>query len=173
MIILLSGKCGNGKDTIADYLVTNYNYSKYSFAETLKHHTSQKYNFDPVLCFTQEGKKTTIGDKTVRDLLISEALEIRKTNDNYFVEKTVSKFQKGTDIVISDCRYPNEIEYITKAFKDVIVLRVNKSDQQNPTHLLPSETQLDNYQFDYIIDNDGSMESLYNSVSVFLSKTNP
>ena len=69
--------------------------------------------------------------------------------------------------------YPNEIEYITKAFKDVIVLRVNKSDQQNPTHLLPSETQLDNYQFDYIIDNDGSMESLYNSVSVFLSKTNP
>jgi len=41
------------------------------------------------------------------------------------------------------------------------VIRINR-DIDNGTH--PSETALDNYSFDYIIDNNGTMEDLISSV---------
>ncbi len=36
MIIGIFGKKGHGKDTIADYLVDNYNFHKLSYAEPIK-----------------------------------------------------------------------------------------------------------------------------------------
>ena len=36
MIIGLSGKAGSGKDTIADYLVTNYGYTKFALADAVR-----------------------------------------------------------------------------------------------------------------------------------------
>lgn len=42
-LIILSGKAGSGKDSAADYLVQNKNYTRVAFADALKEYCSSKY----------------------------------------------------------------------------------------------------------------------------------
>lgn len=87
--------------------------------------------------------------------------------------------------IITDMRFPNEL----KAVKDRggITIRVNRNNNvcvcvndskldclvqcnEKPQH--PSETALDNAKFDYVIDNDGSIEDLVNIIHEILIKNN-
>lgn len=74
--------------------------------------------------------------------------------------------------IITDTRFPNEL----KAIKDRggISVRVNRnSDTQFSTDIPhPSETALDNAEFDYIIDNNGTIEELIEKVREILIKEN-
>ncbi len=79
--------------------------------------------------------------------------------------------------IISDCRFENEAKAIKD--RDGIVVRINR-----PTHELepdaltgkqlmsfpkhPSETSLDSWEFDYTIDNSGSLEELLEQVRTML-----
>ncbi len=69
--------------------------------------------------------------------------------------------------VITDTRFPNE----AKAIKDRggIVIRVNRpvhalSQDNKCTVLHPSEVSLDNWEFDYVIQNKGTVEDLVEEV---------
>ena len=69
--------------------------------------------------------------------------------------------------IITDVRFPNEAQAIKD--RGGIVIRINR-DYQNPLmpdvaipeH--PSETALDNHNFDYVIDNSGSISDLIDKV---------
>lgn len=83
--------------------------------------------------------------------------------------------KKGYSIV-ADTRFPNEL----KAIKDRggISIRVNRHNPQdgseygwgNPNANHPSETSLDNAEFDYVVDNSGSIEDLIEKIKVILIK---
>jgi hypothetical protein len=71
--------------------------------------------------------------------------------------------------LITDMRFPNEL----KAIKDKggISIRVNRHNHPNdinPNTEHPSETALDNEEFDYVIDNNGTIEELIEKVKVVL-----
>lgn len=70
--------------------------------------------------------------------------------------------------IISDLRFVNEAEAIKQ--KGGICIRVNRwledLDKTDTRH--ESETALDNYQFDHVIDNSGSLEELLNQVRTLL-----
>lgn len=70
------------------------------------------------------------------------------------------------DWVITDMRFPNELESVKN--KNGITIRVNRleTDYLAGTHL--SETALDDYEFDYIINNDGTLEDLIIKVKAIL-----
>ena len=79
--------------------------------------------------------------------------------------------------IITDVRFPNE----AKAIKDRngIIIRINRnlledSGLENIDLKMqhPSETALDNYNFDYIIDNNGTIEELIKKVKEILIKEN-
>lgn len=72
--------------------------------------------------------------------------------------------------IITDCRFPNECEAIKK--RDGILIRVNRpSTESDDKH--PSEVALDDYKdFDYIIQNDNSIEDLIQKVKDILVKEN-
>lgn len=82
--------------------------------------------------------------------------------------------------IITDTRFPNECEAIKK--RGGILIRVSrpqffrKQDLENPEYVAkhnhPSETSLDDYQFDYVINNDGSIEELIGKVREVLVKEN-
>lgn len=59
--------------------------------------------------------------------------------------------------VVTDVRFPNEAKAI--ADKDGILIRINRLGVK-PVNNHPSETSLDDYGFDYIIDNDSTIKSL-------------
>lgn len=56
MIIGLAGKLESGKDTIADYLVKEYGYTKMAFADNLKHMCMKVFDLTCEQCYTTEGK---------------------------------------------------------------------------------------------------------------------
>ena len=72
--------------------------------------------------------------------------------------------------IITDMRFPNELEAV-KA-KDGITIRVNRINRWNKLQDIEhaSETALDNAKFDYVIDNDGTIEDLIKKVKVILIK---
>lgn len=67
--------------------------------------------------------------------------------------------EKQSKWIITDLRFPNEY----KAIKDHggILFRINRGNPYDNTNKHSSETALDNYEFDYTICNDGTLENLY------------
>jgi hypothetical protein len=71
--------------------------------------------------------------------------------------------------IITDTRFPNEAEAIKKA--DGIIIRVDRPGVK-PINPHPSETGLDDWKFDYVINNDGSLKDLTKKVNKILKKEN-
>lgn len=101
------------------------------------------------------------------------------TIKEYIEKEGIVKFEKKLTIkgkekvkypnwIITDMRFPNEL----KAVKDRggISIRVSKTGIHTPKieDLHPSETALDNYEFDYHIDNSGTIEDLIEKVRKIL-----
>lgn len=73
--------------------------------------------------------------------------------------------------IISDVRFPNEVEAIKD--RNGIIIRINRNNSLFKSVVHESETALDNYDnFDYIINNDGTIEELTFKVREILVKEN-
>jgi len=95
-------------------------------------------------------------------------------------EEDVSKILKEPNWIITDVRFPNEAQAIKD--RGGIVIRVNRplgphnlkynddgtTDFKGSLH--PSETALDDWTFDYAIDNNGTIEELISNVKNLLEK---
>tara|TARA_E500000331_G_scaffold206374_1_gene197935 strand:- start:1684 stop:2223 length:540 start_codon:yes stop_codon:yes gene_type:complete len=66
----------------------------------------------------------------------------------------------GESVVITDVRYPNEADAIQSAGGTLI--RIDRPDVPRLDH--PTENALDDYDFDHVIDNSGSVEELCDAV---------
>jgi hypothetical protein len=85
---------------------------------------------------------------------------------NIWVNATLGKIKEDDKVIITDCRFPNEVEGIKKR-KGVVVRVVRPSKISTSTH--PSETSLNDYKdWDYIIINDGTLEDLERKVREML-----
>jgi hypothetical protein len=71
--------------------------------------------------------------------------------------------------IITDTRFPNEAEAIKKA--GGIVVRINRPGVQ-PINPHPSETSLDDWNFDAVINNDGDVADIVHKVGLLLYKHN-
>jgi dephospho-CoA kinase len=167
-IFMLSGYLQSGKDTVADYLVDEYNFTRFAFADALKDQVAEKYNIDRTLMDSSDGKKSkTSSGETVRQILIKHGLEMRTIDPDYWIKNIISSIDKSENkqgfYVISDWRYPNEYDQVYKYFGDIVkTIRINRWDT------IPlqdaSETGLDNLDFDYVIENKGTLEELHISL---------
>jgi hypothetical protein len=72
--------------------------------------------------------------------------------------------------LITDMRFPNEMQAVED--RDGITIRVNRDNGTRTINVNPhaSETALDDATFDYIIDNDGTIEDLIKKVKEILIK---
>ena len=80
---------------------------------------------------------------------------------------------KYSNWIITDCRFPNEAQAIKD--RGGIIVRINRPLNDNIDKALkgiisthPSETSLDNYSFNYTIDNSGTIEELIQKVKEIL-----
>ena len=143
MIIGICGFIGSGKDTIADYLVNLHHFRRESFANSLKDAVAHVFGWDRTLL---EGRtKHSREWREKRDDWWSERLGIEITprfilqqwgtevcrkafHDDIWIASLENKLRTSTDnIVISDCRFPNEI----KSIKDAggMVIRVKRGPE--------------------------------------------
>ena len=114
--------------------------------------------------FNWNGEKDTYG----RTLLQQVGTDIVGAQQpDFWVDFIISILQFFKDswdvVIIPDCRYVNEIEKMKSNF-DTTVIRIIRPDFDNglsPTQKLHiSETALDNFNFDYVVHNTGSIADL-------------
>jgi hypothetical protein len=77
------------------------------------------------------------------------------------------KIENNPKWIITDCRFPNEADSIKE--RNGIIIRVERGNIKSSNH--PSETGLDDYKdFDYVIQNNGTIEELIDKVRGILIK---
>ena len=166
-IIILSGKARSGKDIVADMIVDYYKnkkVKKLSYAFYLKNYVRNISNWNNDLDKPRELLQTIgidlIKNKIDNKLLINRVIEDIKVY-SYFYDI----------MVITDARLIDEIEDIKNNFNDVITIRINrdidnKLKENEKNHI--TETNLDNYKFDYVIDNNDDCKILEKRVNEVL-----
>lgn len=139
MIIGICGLIGAGKDTIADYLVNIHQFKRESFAHTLKDAVAAVFGWDRELLEgrTRQSRewreqvdpwwaeRLGLPDLTPRWVLQYWGTEVARKSfhDDIWIASLENKLRKTRDdVVISDCRFPNEIRAIKNA--GGIVIRV-------------------------------------------------
>lgn len=157
LILLLSGKAGSGKDMAGKIIVdTLPNWTRVAFADYLKDEVASLYGVPRDTLDCQEGKKKINQYHiTNRELLINHATRMRAQQATYWVDQVISKINGNT--VITDFRYPNEYNELKKRFANVKTMRIHRKVATIDTD---SEKMLDDFDFDFHIDNNANIEHL-------------
>ena len=203
MIIGVCGFIGSGKDTVADYLVNFHEFRRESFANTLKDAVAAVFGWDRVMLEgrTKEAREwrerpdqwwsDRLGQEiTPRRILQRWGTEVCRKgfHDDIWIASVENKLRKtGDNVVISDCRFPNEIKSIKDAGGIVIrVVRGSEPDwyqdainfNEGDRNMLwatsrsrlerlgihASETAWVGSDFDHTLDNNGSIDDLYKQI---------
>jgi hypothetical protein len=206
MIIGVVGLIGAGKDTIADYLVNIHQFRRESFANTLKDAVSAVFGWDRELLegrtrHSREWREQVdawwaerlgMPDLTPRWVLQYWGTEVvrRSFHDDTWIASLENRLRKTTDdVVISDCRFPNEIAAIKRAGGMVIRVHrgpdpdwyrfaemINRGPEKNMEwswakteldkfNIHASETAWIGTAFDAVIDNNSTMDHLYAQIN--------
>ena len=204
MIIGICGFIGSGKDTIADYLVNLHHFRRESFANSLKDAVAQVFGWDRTLL---EGRTKQAREwREQRDDWWAERLGIphltprwilqywgtevcrRGFHDDIWIASLENKLRNSRDdVVISDCRFPNEIAAIRSAggrvvrvvrgpepewYQDAVNVNAGPTNMNwtisklrlDSLKIHASETAWVGTDFDAVIDNNGTLDDLYQQV---------
>ena len=205
MIIGICGFIGSGKDTVADYLVNFHEFRRESFASTLKDAVAAVFGWDRTMLEgrTKEARewreqvdpwwaaRLDMPTLTPRWVLQYWGTEVcRKAfHDDIWIASLENKLRNSRDdVVISDCRFPNEIKAIKQSGGIVVrvvrgaepewydaAVSLNRGPDGNSTWALSgrrlaqlgvhaSETSWVGTQFDVVLDNNGTLDDLYQQV---------
>lgn len=104
---------------------------------------------------------------TPRALMIMEGTSKRSVHKDYWVMQAINKIDKMSksfkNFYISDMRYKSEAESMKKEFgSEFVSVRINRFDDCPSTDA--SERDLDDYLFDYIIDNKGTLKEFEDKI---------
>ena len=163
LIVIFSGKARSGKDTAMNIIREKYEKDNkkvinLQFSSYIKEYAKRISNWDG----TDETKPRELLQELGTDI-------IRNKIDKYFfinrIIDDIKVYSYFFDIImISDARFPEEIDAVKKQFKNTISIHINRPNNDTLTdrqkvHI--TETALDNYSnYDYIVNNDGTIEDL-------------
>jgi hypothetical protein len=184
MYIALSGYGGVGKDSLADCLIAEHGFKRYAWADTLRLAAEALNPIVGTTIVPDEDRRN--GPVTVvirykdaletygyvqakkqfpefREVLQKLGTDVGRNliSDNVWVDATLARIGRecGPDdnIVLTDTRFPNEADAIRKM--GGYVVRIER-EGVGPVNDHPSETSLDDYDFDLIVTNNGPIEDL-------------
>jgi len=163
-VICISGKAEHGKDFCASLLKKVLEEMEYKvlilhFGDYLKYVCKTIFNWN--------GEKDDIG----RTILQKVGTDLARNNNpdiwaNVVAETAMALKTEYDFFIVPDARFVNET--VLKGCETIIV-RVNRMDWENrltpEQRLHPSETSLDNFKFDYILNYTTGEENLITAMS--------
>jgi len=210
MIVGVTGLIGSGKDTIANYLTTFHGFKKESFANSLKDAVAHVFGWDREMLegTTKSSRewreqvdpwwaeRLDMPNLTPRWILQYWGTEVCRKgfHDDIWIASLEHKLLKSTDnVVISDCRFANEVKAIKNAGGITIrvmrgsepewydaAIQYNKGPNGNSLWAL-SKAKLEKLKihaseyssvgltYDYYLENNGSIDDLYKQVESIIN----
>lgn len=169
MNIALTGKFRSGKDTVAEYLVEQYGFTKYAFGDELKFYAHELFG-------ELTGKQ--------RELYQWFGQTMRQRDPDIWVRKCFEAIGSNPwKVVISDLRQPNEYKRCRK--EGFVIIRVNapewlrveraeaagdEFDESTLHH--ETERYVDTFPVDYDVYNTGTFEELYRQIDRIMDNLN-
>jgi hypothetical protein len=207
LVIGIVGNIGSGKDTIAHYLTQFHDFNQLSFASSLKDAVANVFGWDRELLegrtpesreWREEvdsywSKRLSMPTLTPRWVLQHWGTELARKHfhDDIWIASLENKISKAdTNIVISDCRFPNEIQAIRELGGYIIrvqrgelpewyrdaelaltgsIVGINSLQAKN---IHASEWSWIGTKYDILINNDGTVDDLYGKVADFVVEKN-
>ncbi|MGG3989803.1 AAA family ATPase [Bacillus smithii] len=184
--ILKIAICGNfraGKDTVADYLVEKYFFKKFAFADDLKDTLHRLFPDIPRI--PKPRHPYQVFGEGVCDLDIPGAKTVwidacLRSIDNY-IKQCADLHKECKNIVITDLRKPLEYKRLRKenyiiirviASEDIRLQRAKKAGDKFSKDDLSHNTEsyVDQFDVDYEIRNNGTLEELKRKVDEVMMK---
>ena len=168
MILLgVSGRKRHGKDTFAARLVERHGFTRVAFADPMR---EMALALDPII---SDGWRLAALVETFGWEEAKANPEVRRTlqrlgteagrgvlGDNIWVDTAMRHARAlGGRVVFTDCRFPNEALVVRAAGGQLV--RVNRPGFADDGDLHTSESALDEYAFDHLVLNDGSIDELH------------
>jgi len=202
-ILGLVGFIGSGKDTAADYFVNNHWFRRDSFAAPLKDAVAAVFGWDRTMLegLTKEARekreqvdpwwanRLNLPQLTPRYILQYWGTEVFRQgfHDDIWIASLEARLINTHDnIVISDCRFPNEIRAIKNVGGKVYWVQRGPlpawyttaldANSGHPAAIVElrrlgihvSETAWVGTDFDGIIDNNSTLDALYTQLSTIV-----
>jgi|SaaInlStandDraft_1057018.scaffolds.fasta_scaffold175378_2 dephospho-CoA kinase len=181
MLLGLTGKKGSGKDTFADYIVKKYGFIKLAFADQLRNILKVTFNWTDEH-FNRENKEKeckewkitpreamqVMGTEVLRELFNNKINTTIKNNKYSYHIKCIHNMiikLKGKNIIISDIRFQDEIEYIKSM--DGLIIAINKNVNNNKFSNHKSENQ-NLKKIDFEMENDNSLDSFFENIDTLI-----
>jgi hypothetical protein len=209
MILGVTGLIGSGKDTVADYLCTFHGFKRVSFAASLKDAVSAVFGWDRELL--EGSTKSSREWREQKDIWWSERLNMEITprwvlqywgtevlrnnfHKDIWVASVENKLRQSKDnIVITDCRFANEVNAIKNAGGTTMrvvrgkqpewyeaAVSYNKGEVGNMTWSI-SKAKLDKLRvhaseyssvginYDHYVDNNSTIDNLHKQVESIIN----
>lgn len=180
-IIGICGFIGSGKDSIADILIKDRGFIKLSFAAALKDAVSKIFDWDRDMLegATKESRewrekvdewwsqRLNIPSLTPRWVLQHWGTNILRDKFHQDIwlaslERKIINLPGETSIVITDCRFPNEIALLKKLGAKMVQINRPMVIKSSSTH--SSENSWLETEFDVIINNNSTLDNLREEV---------
>lgn len=189
IVIGLTGKARSGKDTVADYLVYNYGFKKYSIANAVK---DAALAVNPIVYWDKFSDKpvrlaqliSAVGWEIAKDTYpeVRSILQLLGTEAGWkmhgqdmWTRRTEQAIRNENDprtmrVVISDIRFPHEIDMLRSLSEEYLVARVERDNVGiSGTSLGQHESENNEFPVDFHIMNDGSLGELSSKVDFLVS----
>lgn len=177
-VLMISGKSASGKDEFARLLkekleARGQTVLTIHFGDAVKDMLTRYYKWD--------GNKDTAG----RAMLQHLGTEVMRSTYSTYWAEIVAKFISATVndwdyVLIPDLRFYNEFETVCQYNENVTTIRINRFDKEGKpyynsnmrmnqlTHI--SECELDDFNFEYIIENRSDIAALSESADLLIEE---
>ncbi len=191
MLLGLTGKAGSGKDTVAEYLVAEYGFKRYAFADAVR---DIAYAINPIIMTNWQSSMTDerpkLRELRLRDYVDMNGWDWSKRNipeirrllqvvgteagrdllgENVWVDIVERKWLEDgqPDAVITDMRFPNEVDFIYSQHGHTVWVH----RPENPDAIVTRHaSEAYDFSCDWTLVNDSTIPVLHNRVELLIDE---
>jgi dephospho-CoA kinase len=179
--VALTGKMRSGKDLCGNHLYIKYGFDRVAFGDALKKNAHATFPWvsefsKPRALYQQYGQ---LMREIEPDVWIKHAERAVKGAIDFRVNTGAEK----VGVVITDVRQQNEVDWcrangftlirVTASDEDRIARAIAAGDDFNENDLEhETELEIDNFEVDYTVNNDGTVEELKAQIDAIMTQIN-
>lgn len=166
MKILVIGNTSSGKSTFTNYIIKNKDFKEYALGDKLKEITFKILRlFNKDISSINELYNVNTKNKYRKFLQIIGTEICRDSlGEDIWCEILYKKINQSDNIIISDIRFLNELNFFKTKFNDCITIKIIRDNISNEYLSHRSECEINKIETDYIIENNSSIEDFYKKI---------